>query len=94
MPRLVGGAAWGNIAWHRPDWTPKSRNYNACTKRTAIQVRKDKKDAPPLLFPPPLRVAIDPSQSEPTKDKLIGICISVDHSSLVNVSPMKTNRYR
>ena len=80
MPRLVGGKSWGEIPWRSPNWKQKPRNNNTLI---ALQIRKDKKDDPPLLFPPPLRVAIDPPQSEPTKDKLIGICISVDHSSLV-----------
>jgi len=75
MPRLIGGATWGKQAWHRPDWTPKPRNDIKQSHKAVTQQK---------------RVAIDPPQSEsPTNDKLIGICISCDPSTVVSISPLR-----
>ena len=83
---MVGGKSWGEIPWRSPDWKPKSRNDN--TLRAHNHQRNDNKNDIHQK-----RVAIDPPQSELT-DKLIGLCISCDPSSIVSISPMKTNKYR
>ena len=89
MPRLVGGAAWGNIAWRSPNWKQKPSNKNDKQSHTHIHPRNNNNTQQ-------RKVSVDPPpQSEPqTNDKLIGLCISCDPTSIVSISPMKTNRYR